>query len=121
VLDVRSQKEYSGQEMKKGAQKAGRIPGVTWIEWKEAIVEDGPYKGYWKPAEEIRRIYSSRGVTPEKEVFIYCQSGVRSAHSLVSLYLAGYPPERLHNYDGSWVEWSRTEEPFESGQPSSGA
>jgi len=71
VLDVRSEKEYLGEEMKKGAQKAGRIPGVTWIEWKETIVEEGPYKGYWKSSEEMKRIFSARGVTPDKDVYIY--------------------------------------------------
>jgi thiosulfate/3-mercaptopyruvate sulfurtransferase len=71
VLDVRSQKEYLGEEMKKGAQKAGRIPGVTWIEWKETIVGEGPYKGYWKSSEEIKKIFSAKGVTPDKDVYIY--------------------------------------------------
>jgi thiosulfate/3-mercaptopyruvate sulfurtransferase len=41
---------------------------------------------------------------------------VRSAHSLVSLYLVGYPLEKLHNYDGSWIEWSGTREDIETGQ-----
>jgi thiosulfate/3-mercaptopyruvate sulfurtransferase len=71
VLDVRSPKEYLGEEIKKGALKAGRIPGVTWIEWKETIVEEGPYKGYWKSSEEIKKIFSTKGVTPDKDVYIY--------------------------------------------------
>jgi thiosulfate/3-mercaptopyruvate sulfurtransferase len=71
VLDVRSRKEYIGEETKPGAVKPGRIPGVVWIEWKETVVEDGPYKGYWKSAEEIKRIFSSKGVTPEKEIYLY--------------------------------------------------
>jgi thiosulfate/3-mercaptopyruvate sulfurtransferase len=71
VLDVRSKKEYLGEETKEGAAKAGRIPGVTWIEWKEAIVEDGPYKGYWRSAEEIKKIFSAKGVTPNKDIYIY--------------------------------------------------
>ena len=71
VLDVRSKKEYLGEEAKEGAAKAGRIPGVTWIEWKEALVGQGPYKGYWKSAEEIKRIFLAKGVTPDKEVYVY--------------------------------------------------
>jgi thiosulfate/3-mercaptopyruvate sulfurtransferase len=71
VLDVRSQKEYLGEETKKGALKAGRIPGVTWIEWKEVLVEEGPYKDYWKPAEEIKKIFSAKGVTPDKDIYMY--------------------------------------------------
>jgi len=71
VLDVRTKKEYVGEEIKKGATKGGRIPGVTWIEWKETIVEEGPYKGYWKSAEEIKKTFSAKGVTPEKDVYLY--------------------------------------------------
>jgi thiosulfate/3-mercaptopyruvate sulfurtransferase len=71
VLDVRTKKEYVGEEIKKGATQGGRIPGVTWIEWKEAILEEGPYKGYWKSAEEIKKIFSAKGVTPEKDVYLY--------------------------------------------------
>jgi len=71
VLDCRSEKEYLGEMKKKGAPKGGRIPGVIWIEWKEAVVKEGPYKGYWKSAEEIKKIYLAKGVTPEKEIYIY--------------------------------------------------
>jgi len=71
VLDVRSKKEFLGEETRKGAPKAGRIPGVTWIEWTEALVGEGLYKGYWKSAEEIKRVFSTKGVTPEKDVFMY--------------------------------------------------
>ncbi|MDP2969226.1 MAG: hypothetical protein Q8P64_08490 [Deltaproteobacteria bacterium] len=42
---------------------------------------------------------------------------MRSTHSLVSLYLIGFPLEKLRNYDGSWIEWSRSEEPIETGPP----
>ena len=71
VLDVRTKKEYSGEEIKKGAAQGGRIPGVTWIEWKETILEEGPYKGYWKSAEEIKKTFSAKGVIPEKDVYLY--------------------------------------------------
>ena len=36
----------------------------------------------------------------------YCQSGVRTTQLTFGLCLAGWPLERLKNYDGSWVEWS---------------
>ena len=38
----------------------------------------------------------------------YCHSGVRSAHtSFVLTQLLGY--NQVHNYDGSWLEWSSFE------------
>jgi thiosulfate/3-mercaptopyruvate sulfurtransferase len=71
VLDVRSQKEFLGEDLKEGAVKPGRIPGVVWIEWTEALVDKGPFKNFWRPAEEIKRVFAAKGVPPEKEVFMY--------------------------------------------------
>ncbi len=71
VLDVRSKKEFLGEELKEGAIKPGRIPGVIWIEWTEALVAEGTYKSCWKSAEEINRIFSAKGVTPEKDIYMY--------------------------------------------------
>ncbi len=71
VLDVRSKGEFLGEETKKGATRPGRIPGVIWVEWSKVLVEDGSYKGYWKPADEIKKIFSEKGVTPDKDIYIY--------------------------------------------------
>jgi thiosulfate/3-mercaptopyruvate sulfurtransferase len=71
VLDVRSKKEFLGEETKKGATRPGRISGVTWIEWKEVLVEEGPYKDYWKSAEEIKKIFSAKGITADKDIYMY--------------------------------------------------
>jgi len=71
VLDVRSRKEYLGEDLKEGAVKPGRIPGVVWIEWTETLLDKDPFKNFWKSAEEIKRIYEAKGVTPEKEIYMY--------------------------------------------------
>jgi thiosulfate/3-mercaptopyruvate sulfurtransferase len=71
VLDVRASKEYLGEETLAGAVRPGRIPGVKWIEWREVLIKDGPNKGYWKSAEEIRKLFADLGVTPDKEIYIY--------------------------------------------------
>ncbi len=71
VLDVRASEEYLGEKILSGAQRAGRIPGVKWIEWREVLIKEGPYKGYWKSSEEIKKLFSDIGVTPDKEIYIY--------------------------------------------------
>ncbi len=71
VLDVRARKEYLGEETLAGAVKPGRIPGVAFIEWREALIKEGPYKGYWRSGDEIKKIFSDIGVTPDKEIYIY--------------------------------------------------
>ena len=51
-----------------------------------------------------------------KDQVFYCQSGVRTTTHIFSLYLMGWDLDRLHNYDGSWIEWSYYEQnPIKSG------
>jgi thiosulfate/3-mercaptopyruvate sulfurtransferase len=106
LVDVRSPKEYSGELLapenlpQEGAQRGGHIPGAANIPWGQAVREDGTFK----PVEELRALYESKGVTPTKAVIAYCRIGERSSHTWFVLhYLLGYP--NVRNYDGSWTEW----------------
>ncbi|MEW6659664.1 MAG: rhodanese-like domain-containing protein [Thermodesulfobacteriota bacterium] len=115
ILDVRSQRQYLGQESKEGATRHGHIPGALWLAWQENVVPAGPFKGYMKSEAEIKKIYGARGATPDKDIYLYSHNGLPATLGLVSLYLAGYPLEKLHLYLGSWVEWSRSQEAVEMG------
>ena len=106
LVDVRSPKEYSGELLapenlpQEGAQRGGHIPGAKNIPWAQAVQEDGTFK----PVEQLRELYESKGVTADKNVIAYCRIGERSSHSwFVLQYLLGYP--NVRNYDGSWTEW----------------
>ena len=105
MVDVRSPQEFNGEViappgMSETAQRAGHIPGAVNVPWSQAVNEDGTFKS----AEELRALYESRGVTPDKEVITYCRIGERSSHTwFVLRELLGYP--RVYNYDGSWTEW----------------
>ncbi len=106
LVDVRSPKEFSGELLapenlpQEGAQRGGHIPGAANIPWSEAVAADGTFK----PAEELRKLYESKGITPEKEVVAYCRIGERSSHTwFVLTELLGYP--KVRNYDGSWTEY----------------
>ncbi len=106
LVDVRSPDEYTGKLLhmvnypQEGAQRGGHIPTAKNIPWARAAREDGTFKS----AEELRQLYSSEGVTPDKHVVAYCRIGERSAHTwFVLTQLLGYPEVR--NYDGSWTEW----------------
>jgi thiosulfate/3-mercaptopyruvate sulfurtransferase len=115
ILDVRTQEQYRGERTREGAARRGHIPGAVEIYYKEARIEEGPAKGGWKSAAEIRSLYTGRGVTPDKDIYIYGHTDLCAAYTLVSLYLADYPLEKLHVYGGSWIEWSQTQEPVASG------
>lgn len=106
LVDVRSPQEYTGELLhmpnypQEGAQRGGHIPGAVNIPWSKAVREDGTFK----PLEELRQMYESAGVTPDREVIAYCRIGERSSLTWYVLkYLLGYPD--VKNYDGSWTEW----------------
>jgi thiosulfate/3-mercaptopyruvate sulfurtransferase len=106
LIDVRSPQEYTGELLhminypQEGAQRAGHIPTAKNIPWATAANTDGTFKS----TEELRQIYESKDITPDKDVISYCRIGERSAHTwFVLTQLLGYP--RVRNYDGSWTEW----------------
>lgn len=107
LVDVRSPKEYTGELLhmpnypQEGAQRGGHIPGAVNIPWSKAVNEaDSTFKLF----EELKSLYESHGISPEKEIIAYCRIGERSSHTwFVLRYLLGYP--KVKNYDGSWTEW----------------
>ena len=106
LVDVRSPGEYSGELVhmaeypQEGALRGGHIPGAVNIPWSEMVTEDGTFQR----AEEVRLLYEGEGITPDKDVIVYCRIGERSALTWFVLHeLMGY--RRVRNYDGSWTEW----------------
>jgi thiosulfate/3-mercaptopyruvate sulfurtransferase len=106
LVDVRSPAEFIGEITappeypNEHAQRGGHIPGALSIPWSQAVKEDGTFK----TAEDLAKLYQSKGITPDKEIITYCRIGERSSFSwFVLKYLLGYP--KVRNYDGSWTEW----------------
>ena len=114
IVDVRSLDEYTGKVIKDGAFRAGRIPGAVHFEWSECVNYDGDKK--LKSKEELQKCFNEKGITADKNIICYCQSGVRSAHTTYVLSeVLKYP--NVANYDGSWIEWSYFKElPIDSGE-----
>ena len=107
LVDVRSPQEYSGELLhmpnypQEGATRGGHIPGAVNIPWSKAT---NPEDSTFKSADELRQLYGSAGISPDKEIIAYCRIGERSSHTwFVLKYLLGYPA--VKNYDGSWTEW----------------
>ena len=107
LVDVRSPKEFTGEITAppeyptEHAQRGGHIPGATNIPWSQAVNDND---GTFKSVVELRTLYESKGITPNKEIIAYCRIGERSSHTwFVLKYLLGYPD--VKNYDGSWTEW----------------
>lgn len=105
LWDNRDLKEFTGEELKKGAHRAGRIPGSSHSNW--VVFKKKENQAEWLTAAELQPVLKQLGYDRSREQYFYCQSGVRSTQALFSLYLAGWPLERLHNYDSSWIGWSK--------------
>jgi thiosulfate/3-mercaptopyruvate sulfurtransferase len=107
LIDVRSPKEFSGEITAppeyptEHAQRGGHIPEAVNIPWAQAVNDSD---GTFKSVNELKNLYESKGITPDKEIITYCRIGERSSHTwFVLKYLLGYP--NVKNYDGSWTEW----------------
>jgi thiosulfate/3-mercaptopyruvate sulfurtransferase len=106
LVDVRSEDEFTGKILapieypSEHAQRGGHIPGSINIPWNSVTNEDGTFKS----VDELKKIYDSKNITPDKEIITYCRIGERSSHTwFVLKYLLGYPNVKI--YDGSWTEW----------------
>jgi len=99
IFDVRSAEEFEGTDVR--AAKGGHIPGAVHLEWKE-VLQDGEIP-YFRSYEEIRDIYASLGITPDKNVIPHCHTNVRGSHAYFALRLMGY--DSVRPYEGSWAEF----------------
>jgi thiosulfate/3-mercaptopyruvate sulfurtransferase len=105
LWDNRDRKEYCGDELKKGAVRAGRIPWGNHSDW--ALFKKKGNQSEWLTAAEVKAVLEKQGYDVGKEQYFFCQSGVRSTQAIFALYLSGWPLAKLHNYDSSWIGWSR--------------
>jgi thiosulfate/3-mercaptopyruvate sulfurtransferase len=101
ILDTRSEKEWLGTDRR--AARGGTIPSAVHLEWVNHLTPDGKLRS----ADELQSLYEARGITTDKEVLAFCNTGYRSAHAYLVLRMLGYP--RVRNYVGSWQEWGNRE------------
>ncbi len=101
ILDTRSEKEWLGID--KRAARGGTIPSAVHLDWENHLTADGRLK----TADDLRSMFDLRGVSANKEVLAFCNTGYRSAHAYLVLRMLGYP--RVRNYVGSWQEWGNRE------------
>jgi thiosulfate/3-mercaptopyruvate sulfurtransferase len=111
IWDAREPDEWSGNRVKRGAYRKGRVPWAKFMSWKDfrLKVNDDALTEF-KPASEIAKVIERHGIDKNKTQLFYCQSGIRTTTHVLVLYLMGWDIEKLLNYDGSWIEWSYYEE-----------
>ena len=99
LIDVRAKDEYDG--VKGDLERKGHIPGAIHFEFSNVLNEDGTVKG----KAELEKAFSGAGITPEKEIIIYCESSVRAGIVFMALTsIFEYPNVKV--YDGAMYEWT---------------
>lgn len=112
LVDTREPYEFYGRpfvskgklyEYKKGSYAAGTIPTSIHLNWSELSDLSNDHR--IKCVKDLKYNLAREGITPDKDIIVWCQSGSRSAHTAFVLReILGYP--NVKNYDGSWIEWT---------------
>jgi thiosulfate/3-mercaptopyruvate sulfurtransferase len=99
ILDARSAGRFGGTlpEPRPGIS-SGHMPGATSVPFTELVEE-----GRLKPAEELRQIFTAKGVDLKQPITTTCGSGVTAAVIALGLEVAG--AKQVSLYDGSWAEY----------------
>jgi thiosulfate/3-mercaptopyruvate sulfurtransferase len=114
AVDCRRPEEFAATKKSRASEKLGRIPGSVNIFYENILIGDD-YKEF-RSADEIKKIFESQGVTPDKNAVFSCVSGCFGTVAYVGARLLGFPKASV--YDGGWIEWSRKDYPIE-GAPDS--
>jgi thiosulfate/3-mercaptopyruvate sulfurtransferase len=100
ILDARSAGRFAATlpEPRPGLS-SGHMPGATSIPYTELLKD-----GRLRPAEELRRIFATKGVDLQQPITTTCGSGVTAAVLALGLEAAG--AKQVSLYDGSWAEYA---------------
>lgn len=113
LVDARPYNEYIGDD--DVWLRKGHIPGAVSFHWARLMRKDNTHA--FRPLAEVQKDLEAAGLTPDKEILVYC--GTSREGSLLRFYLrhvAGYPRVRL--YEGSWKEYAaRKDLPAETRDP----
>jgi len=102
IIDTRSMTEIIGERKMDNVARGGHIPGSKFIEWKK--VTDFDRKKSFRKPEELKKMFESYGVTPDKTIYAYCQVGAgRGSEIVTALEILGYKNVKV--YSGAWDTW----------------
>jgi thiosulfate/3-mercaptopyruvate sulfurtransferase len=104
IIDARTTAEIEGKELR-NIKRGGFVPSSVPVYWEDLL---DPQTKTFRPADELKKIYEDRGITPSQEVIAYCQVGMRASVDLFALHLIGY--DKLRNYYGAWEEWGNRDD-----------
>ncbi|MEM9251534.1 MAG: rhodanese-like domain-containing protein [Planctomycetota bacterium] len=111
MYDTRSLQEWTGENKRDNA-RGGHLPGAMRINYTDMLTADKRVKS----ADAMRAMLDEQGVTPDKQVVLYCQTATRVSLPYLVMRDLGYP--RISIYDASWFEWgNRDDTPIQREAP----
>lgn len=110
VWDSRSAEEYAGRRV--AARRSGHIPGAINLDWLELM----DVKRDLRLIERLPERLAARGIVPERDVVVHCQTHHRSGLAYMAARLCGFP--RIRAYPGSWAEWGNRDDTPIAARPS---
>ncbi|TVY23074.1 putative 3-mercaptopyruvate sulfurtransferase [Lachnellula hyalina] len=110
ILDARSQGRWSGKDPEpRPGLSSGHMPGSISVPVSDLL---DPVKKTILPGDQLKKIFESKGVDPNKPIISSCGTGVTAAVIDAALSEAGYGDESKRRvYDGSWTEWAQRTSP----------
>jgi thiosulfate/3-mercaptopyruvate sulfurtransferase len=92
LLDVRTANEFADR---------GHIPTALNANWTDSQLTG---TSALKSEAEMRKLFEAAGLSPNKTVVTYCNSGMQASQSYFTLKYLGYD---VKLYDGSLAEWNK--------------
>lgn len=112
VVNVLWPEWYAGTANPFGNARVGHIPGSVNLPIERFFVnEEVPAI---KPASELEAVLAEAGLSPEQEIVVHCQAGIRTTMGVFALSLLGW--DRVRAYEASMAEWAnRDDTPLTTG------
>lgn len=118
LVSVRSWNEYLGRNAGHSWNKGqGEIAGALYM-GDDLLTNQA---GYMSDPEEYLDAWEEWGITPDKEIILYCGTSWRASTAFFLLKQLGWPQVKI--YDGSWYKWYLAHEenpaqfPIQRGNP----
>lgn len=99
VIDARARERYLGDE-EPIDPRAGHVPGAVNVPVADTLQDDGTLQ----PPAVLRGAFTSVGAAADRDVIVYCGSGVTACHDALAIEHAGLPRPRV--FVESWSAWS---------------
>lgn len=104
IVDARSPEQFSGAQPGEGIHHPGHIESAINVPWNENLT--GGSTPSFRSIADLRELYRNAGVTDDAMVVAYCRTGMQAS---VTYFVLRYLGREVHLYDGSYIEWNRTE------------